>query len=187
MVRVCLLLVCLLLPACGGIDVPNPFASSQASIDDVYFDYFQDVPILKDLAVDTDRTLISVAQDGSKVGLLTLEGRVDMLSLSNAMVHNMTKQGWILRSSVQGGKAVQIYEKGTRYSVLYYYEQMTSTAMEVWVGAKVTEGAHMPIVPALDTNAMPSNSNTEEDILMNDATEYPPWGADELAEEEPIQ
>lgn len=186
MIRVYLLLICLLLPACGGVDVPNPFSPSQASVDDVYFDYFQDVPILKDLAVDPERTLISVAQDGSKIGLLTAEGRVDMRSLSNAMINIMSKQGWSLRSSMQGVKNVQIYEKNNRYAVLYYYEQMTSTAMEVWVGGKIAEGAHMPVAPALNTNVMPSNTNTE-DILMNDPAVYPPLGAEEFGDEEPLQ
>ena len=85
-------------------------------------------------------TLISVAQDGTKTGLITVEGRVDKPSLANAMILNMNRQGWNLRGAAIGSKTMHLYEKGERYAVIYYYEQTTTAAMEIWVMTRLADG-----------------------------------------------
>ena len=138
----CLLLLCALLPlqGCADLNIPNPFESSKSDGSEVYFDQFPDVPIPKDMSVDAKRSLISVAQDGTKTGLITVEGRVDKPSLANAMILNMNKQGWNLRGAAIGSKTMHLYEKDNRYAVIYYYEQTATAAMEIWVLNRLADG-----------------------------------------------
>lgn len=138
----CLLLACLLLPisGCAELNISNPFEKKTADGSEVYFDQFPDVPIPRDMSVDAKRSLISVAQNGTKTGLITAEGRVDRPSLANAMITNMNKQGWQLRGAAIGSKTMHLYEKGDRYAVIYYYEQTTTAAMELWVMTRLADG-----------------------------------------------
>ncbi len=143
---VCLLAVLVLQGCALGID--NPFSSPGTDVGEVYYDQFPDIPIPRDLTVDRSRSLVSSTVDGAKVGLVTAEGNVEMLSLTSAMAHNMTGQGWALRSATTGPRMMQIYEKDNRYAVLYYYEQTLSAAMEMWVGTRLPEGALSPPLPS---------------------------------------
>lgn len=138
----CLLLVCALLPlsGCADLNISNPFETKSSDGSEVYFDQFPDVPIPRDMSVDASRSLISVAQDGTKTGLITVEGRVDKPSLANAMILNMHRQGWNLRGAVIGSKTMHLYEKGERYAVVYYYDQTTTAAMEIWVMTRLADG-----------------------------------------------
>lgn len=137
----CLLLFCaLLLPGCADLNISNPFEQNTASGNEVYYDQFSDVPIPRDMSVDSKRSLISVAQDGTKTGLLTVEGRVDKPSLANAMILNMNRQGWSLRGAAIGDKTMHLYEKDNRFAVLYFYDQTTTAAMEIWVLTRLADG-----------------------------------------------
>ena len=113
----CLLLICSLLPlsGCADLNISNPFETKSSDGSEVYFDQFPDVPIPRDMSVDAKRSLISVAQDGTKTGLITVEGRVDKPSLANAMILNMNRQGWNLRGAAIGSKTMHLYEKGERH------------------------------------------------------------------------
>ena len=113
----CLLLICSLLPlsGCADLNISNPFETKSSDGSEVYFDQFPDVPIPRDMSVDAKRSLISVAQDGTKTGLITVEGRVDKPSLANAMILNMNRQGWNLRGAAIGSKTMHLYEKGDSY------------------------------------------------------------------------
>ena len=128
----CLLLICSLLPlsGCADLNISNPFETKSSDGSEVYFDQFPDVPIPRDMSVDAKRSLISVAQDGTKTGLITVEGRVDKPSLANAMILNMNRQGWNLRGAAIGSKTM----------VIYYYEQTTTAAMEIWVMTRLADG-----------------------------------------------
>ena len=137
----CLLLFCaLLLPGCADLNISNPFEQNTASGNEVYYDQFSDVPIPRDMSVDSKRSLISVAQDGTKTGLLTVEGRVDKPSLANAMILNMNRQGGSLRGAAIGDKTMHLYEKDNRFAVLYFYDQTTTAAMEIWVLTRLADG-----------------------------------------------
>ena len=140
----CLLALMLLLQGCADMGISNPFdkQSTTTSINDVYFDEFQDVPIPVDMSVVADQSTISVTPDGTKVGLVTVKGRVDKLSLTTATIHSMGKHGWSLRGMVRGPRAMQLYEKDSRYAVCYFYEDVISQViMEIWVVSTLAEGA----------------------------------------------
>ena len=152
----CLLLLgALLLPGCADLNISNPFEQSTTSGYEVYFDQFSDVPSPRDMSVDSQRSLISVAQDGTKTGLLTVEGRVDKPSLANAMLLNMNRQGWNLRGATIGDKTMHLYEKDSRYTVLYFYDQTTTAAMEIWVLTRLADG----VLPTMGTGGGTATDN----------------------------
>lgn len=62
------------------------------------------------------------------------------LPSANAMILNMNRQGWNLRGAAIGSKTMHLYEKGERYAVIYYYEQTTTAAMEIWVMTRLADG-----------------------------------------------
>lgn len=150
----CLLLLGLLTALAGCADMSNPFSSSSSTASpepvaspppsDVYFDLFSDIPIPRDMTVDRKKTLVSTAQNGLNIGLITVTGRVELRSLNDAMIHNMTRQGWTLRAVTTGMKTMQIYEKGTQYAVIYTYETTFSTAMEIWGAQRLGDGVYPP-------------------------------------------
>ncbi len=138
----CLLMV-FLLQACsssGGVNVPNPFASSSASASDIYYEHFEDIPIPRAMSVNLERTLVSVTPEGTRVGLVTTEGRVELPSLINAMAHNLTQSGWAIRGRVRGVRAMDIYEKNDRIAVLYFYDQVLNSVMEIWSTTRLPDG-----------------------------------------------
>lgn len=141
----------LFLQGCADMDISNPFGSSTTDANEVYYDQFVDIPIPRDMDVDRKRSLVSVTPEGTKIGLITTEGRVDMASLSNAMAHNMAQQGWSIRTKVSGPKMVEVFEKDSRVAVLYFYEQTTSTAMEIWAAIRLPDGFVSPNQPGAGT------------------------------------
>lgn len=137
--------LCIITVGCSKFDFSsfsNPFSSSTAHVDDVYYGSFPDICIPKSMSIDHNRTLVSVGPDGEKIGLLTFEGRVDRSSLCSAMIHNMSRQGWTLRGVIDGKRTIQLYEKSGRYAILYIYNQQLTTAIEVWVLARLDDGAY---------------------------------------------
>ena len=65
---------------------------------------------------------------------------MDKPSLANAMILNMNRQGWNLRGAAIGSKTMHLYEKGERYVVIYYYDQTTTAAMEIWAMTRLADG-----------------------------------------------
>lgn len=138
----CAVALSLLLFGCSDMSMPtisNPFASS-TEVTQVFYDEFSDVPIPSDMSVDRARSLVSVTPEGIKIGLVTTEGRYELSSLTQAMIHNMNGQGWTLRSVVMGPRVMQVYEKDNRMATIYYYPQTASVAMELWVALRLPDG-----------------------------------------------
>jgi len=149
----CLLLFVLIAVAAGCADMRSSSSSSSTASSepvatppssDVYFDLFSDVPIPRDMSVDRKRTLVSTAQNGLNIGLLTVSGRVELRSLNEVMVQNMMRNGWSLRAATTGVKTMQIFEKGIQYAVVYTFEEMFTTIMEIWGAQRLSDG----LVPA---------------------------------------
>ena len=84
----------------------------------------QHVGVLKNFvaAADCDGRLDFSAEEG-----------YNSVCLANAMLLNMNRQGWNLRGATIGDKTMHLYEKDSRYTVLYFYDQTTTAAMEIWV------------------------------------------------------
>lgn len=156
--RGCLLtLLCLLslsLSACADM---NPFASPSNPEAAVY-SQFSDIPVPKDMSTNAARTFVNYGQDGTKVGLETLEGRIPSMTLTRVMINNMLRDGWSIRATSSGSsRYMQLYERENRYAVIYYYDQTASYAMEIWVATRLADGA-VPPPPPLDPAFAPGAS-----------------------------
>lgn len=160
--RVALILtLALSLTGCAEI---NPF-SSPANPEATVYSQFSDIPVPKDMSTNANRTFVNYGQDGTKVGLETLEGRISSLTLTRVMITNMLRDGWSIRATSSGSsRYVQLYERDNRYAVIYYYDQTTSYAMEIWVATRLADGAVPPPPPLAaeqSTNVPVYNGNSD--------------------------
>lgn len=157
MQRICIVLLSIsVLTSLTGCAEINPFAASGNPEDSVY-SQFSDIPVPKDMSTNAGRTFVNYGQDGTKIGLETLEGRINVTTLTRVMINNMLRDGWALRATASGSsRYMQLFERENRYAVIYYYEQTASFAMEIWVATRLAEGAYQP-QPL--TNSTPSAGN----------------------------
>lgn len=171
MKHMCAIALVLLLSGCSDMSMPaisNPFASS-TEVSQVFYDEFPDVPIPSDMSVDRVRSLVSVTPEGVKIGLVTTDGRYEMTSLTTAMIHNMNGQGWTLRSVVTGPRVMQVYEKENRVAAIYFYQQTTTVAMELWVALRLPDGM-LPLGGSTMTPATPYSAQPQGDYSDPGAT-----------------
>lgn len=173
--------LCVITIGCSKFDfsnLRNPFFNSTAHVDDVYYGSFLDICIPKSMTIDHSRTLVSVGQDGEKIGLLTFEGRVDRSSLCSAMIHNMSHQGWTLRGIIDGKRTIQLYEKSSRYAILYIYNQQLTTAIEVWVLARLDDGTYQ-LNPSKETIMSQDSSYSSYEVIGDSEIELGEKGLNE--------
>jgi hypothetical protein len=160
--RFCLPVLCsFLLTGCVAPDIPNPFAST-SDVSDVYLSQFPDIPIPADMKSNSKNTLVSTTPDGIKIGLETFTGRVQAPSLANAMIHNMSRQGWSLRGSVTGNRTMQLHEKEERFAVIYLYESALNTTMEVWIVNRLPGGLFGGGQSLFPSIASPADTTVEQ-------------------------
>lgn len=130
---------------CGSTTIANPFEPAPpARVTAVYYGEFRDVPIPVDMTEQTRYTAVSQSSDGFKSGTQVFEGRIERQSLVNAMIHNMTVQGWALRTVFRGQRSVLLFEKGDRNAILGVTDGATYTTLEVWVAQRLPEGFITP-------------------------------------------
>jgi len=154
------LVLTLALSGCAGM--LDSFKSTKSTAtSDVYFDEFLDIPIPQAMKVDRKRTMVSVTSEGAKTGLVTVEGNVEKLSLTSAMVHNMAQQGWALRGMVRGNRIIEIFEKENRFAICYFYDQPVTVAMEMWVGQRLADGSMSPVAPIISGELKPGDPGYE--------------------------
>lgn len=151
---------------CAGFEFSNPF-SSTSDVNDVYYSKFPDIPVPSDMKSDIGETLVSTTPNAVKIGLETFSGRVESASLASAMTHNLTPQGWVLRGQVTGKRTMLLFEKDERFAVIYLYDGMMNTTMEVWV---LHHLAGSSLAPALTPAAIPgaAGGNTGASPVWDD-------------------
>lgn len=129
---------------CSGssLSIPNPFEPDPPSnVNEVYYGEFPSVPIPKDMSEVAKYTAVMQAPDGSKTGLQIFEGRLDRQSLVTAMVHNMNRQGWQLRSIFRAQRSILLFDKGDRNCIVAVTDSSNLATMEVWVAARLPDGS----------------------------------------------
>lgn len=149
----------LTLTGCAGLEFSNPF-SSTSDVNDVYYSKFPDIPIPSDMKTDLKETLVSTTPNAVKVGLETFSGRVESSSLASAMTHNMTPQGWVLRGQITGKRTMQLFEKDSRFAVIYLDDGMVNTTMEVWVLYQLEGSSSAPIFMPTAPGASSENTGS---------------------------
>ena len=129
---------------CSGssLSIPNPFEPDPPSnVNEVYYGEFPSVPIPKDMTEVAKYTAVMQSPDGAKTGLQVFEGRIDRQSLVTAMVHNMNRQGWQLRSIFRAQRSILLFEKGDRNCIVAVTDSSNLATMEVWVASRLPDGS----------------------------------------------
>lgn len=129
----------LLLAGCASDgSIKNPFASSESfPTGSYYFSEFPDIPIPNDMGESKNDTVITIASSGAKYGVQRFTGRVEPVSLMNAMRRNMADNGWTLRSLLRSKESVLIFEKPDRMAVLHINDGLVFTEMRIFVSSRL--------------------------------------------------
>jgi hypothetical protein len=99
----------------------------------VSFSDFEDVPIPSEVSPNKKKTQLYSAGKG-KVGLLTLEGRVDPDSLAAFFQNNLPRNGWKPMTSLKDRDHVLVFVKDDRMCLINISEGWFTTVCEVRVG-----------------------------------------------------
>jgi hypothetical protein len=99
----------------------------------VAFSDFEDVPIPSEVSPNKKKTQLYSAGKG-KVGLLTLEGRVDPDSLAAFFQNNLPRNGWKPMTSLKDRDHVLVFVKDDRMCLINISEGWFTTVCEVRVG-----------------------------------------------------
>lgn len=147
-----------MLTGCATVQDMNPFTTRPLNASEVVYSQFSNIPVPKEMSPVPRRSFTNYTPEGVKNGMETLEANVDQTELTRAMVSNMVRDGWALRMALSGqNRCVQVYEQQNSYAVIYYYHQTTTTAMEIWVGSRLADGAWQQ--PALGGGAVDGGYN----------------------------
>ena len=107
-------------------------ASSETGLR-VAFSDFEDVPLPSEVSPNKRKTQLYSAGKG-KVGLLTLEGRVDPDSLAAFFQTNLPRNGWKPMTSLKDRDHVLVFIKDERMCLITISEGWFTTVCEVRVG-----------------------------------------------------
>ena len=136
----------LLTSGCSG----NFFSGGTSSVTDTYTPEFSDVPIPRDMGIETSYT--EVTQAGNlRVGHMRFKGSVEWASLIDACIYNMYTQGWSPLAIYKQKSGLLVFEKDERVCVMVFTSSLISTEMWVWVNPKMhgfTSPPTMPVGPA---------------------------------------
>jgi PBP1b-binding outer membrane lipoprotein LpoB len=107
---------------------------------------FPDIPIPKELNLIKDRTFIYETQN-LKVGVLVLEGNLEMESLESYFKINMGKNGWKFVNSFKFRDVVLNFAKEDKTANIKMSRPGFSTEVEIWVGPSDKVSVQRPNEP----------------------------------------
>lgn len=96
-----------------------------------FFD-FQDIPVPTELKLMADESYV-FQSGGSKTGLLTLRGRVDLNSVINFFQMAMPRENWKPKGGFRYRRSVLIFEKPDKTCVINMYEKTYYSYVEIYV------------------------------------------------------
>lgn len=112
-------------------DVSPPPAASDSGASSTSLE-FDDILVPSDLKpVNSERYFFE--NDKFKTGLLTLEGRVDMSSLTDFFLRNMAKDGWTNTTAFKAPTSILIFDKPTKSAMIKITESTWTTHVEILV------------------------------------------------------
>jgi hypothetical protein len=107
-------------------------ASSDAGLRASFSD-FEDIPIPSEISTNKKKTQLYSAGK-VKVGLLTLEGRVDPDSLAAFFQNNLPRSGWKPMTALKDRENVLVFLKDDRLCLINISEGWFTTVCEIRVG-----------------------------------------------------
>lgn len=132
MKKILLLASFLMLTACFNMDTSSDTPAA-STVSNVYTSQFPEVPIPMLMEPDPKNSLTTVNSAGEKLGRENFKGNMEASNLAAHMVQNLTSQSWSLIGAVQGEKTLQLYQKDSRYAVIFIERGTIYTYMQVWV------------------------------------------------------
>lgn len=163
------LVLALAFAGCSTMGLSN--GSADASVEsspEYYRGEFNDVSVPADMDVVNGETFVTYTPGGTKVGIQEFKGRVEIGSLISTMQRYMQRDGWTLRAAFRSSKAVLVFDKPDKVSVLFMSDGMIYTTMMVFVSPKLADGDIQYFSPSYTPSALPSSSGGVQT--------YPPGG-----------
>lgn len=103
----------------------------------LYYD-FEDVRLPEDLKVD-NRSSSVYRTSGFSVGVLVLEGRVEIYSLIDFFKSNMATDNWKFISSFKSLRTIMLFQKENRWCIINITEKTLNTLVEICVAQTVNK------------------------------------------------
>ncbi len=119
MKKIILLSSLLFLTACVSGFNSSPETPASSTVSNVYTSQFPEVPIPMLMKTDPKNTLTTVNSAGEKLGRENFTGNMEASNLAAHMIQNLTSQSWSLIGTMQGEKSLQLYQKDTRYLIIF--------------------------------------------------------------------
>ena len=133
MKKIILLSSLLFLTACVSGFNSSPETPASSTVSNVYTSQFPEVPIPMLMKTDPKNTLTTVNSAGEKLGRENFTGNMEASNLAAHMIQNLTSQSWSLIGTMQGEKSLQLYQKDTRYLIIFIEAGSFNTNMQIWV------------------------------------------------------
>ncbi len=121
------------LSGCASTTKTDQGSASAETALRVSFSDFEDIPFPSEVSVNKRKSQLYSAGRG-KVGLLTLEGRVDPDSLAAFFQNNLPRNGWKPMTSLKDRDVVLVFVKDERVCLIDIAEGWFTTTCEVRVG-----------------------------------------------------
>ncbi|MDR2076729.1 MAG: hypothetical protein LBP61_07375 [Desulfovibrio sp.] len=136
------------LTACASDgSLSNPFSSSEDPPENPYYlSEFSDVPIPQGMTEDKRETYISFAPSGLKCGVQHFSGRVEVVSLMNAMRRNMAAHGWVLRALLRSQESILVFEKSDSVCTMHISDGRIYTGLILFMSPRL-DGDSEPVFP----------------------------------------
>jgi hypothetical protein len=96
-----------------------------------YWD-FDDVLVPSSMKLAKDKSMLFVAE-GHKGGLLTFSDNLEINSLVNFFTVNMSKDGWLHKSSFKYPNVALFFAKPDKTCIIHIIESTFSTSVYIWV------------------------------------------------------
>jgi hypothetical protein len=128
-----LLLAAALLALLAGVGCAFTEADSGSSSGSAgrYWD-FDDILVPSSMQLEKDKSMLFVAE-GHKGGLLTFSDNLELTSLVNFFTVNMSKDGWLHKSSFKYPNVALFFAKPDKSCIIHIIESTFSTSVYVWV------------------------------------------------------
>ncbi|MDR2487931.1 MAG: hypothetical protein LBD42_00230 [Desulfovibrio sp.] len=134
----CCLAVSLFASCASDGNFKNPFVDLEpVSVAPYYFSEFSDIPIPNDMSEERNETFITFAPSGVKCGTQNFSGRLELVSLMNAVRRNMASNDWILRSVLRAREATLVFEKTDRIATFHFTDGAIFTGMRLAVSSRL--------------------------------------------------
>lgn len=119
----------------------NPFSDGEDAGQPVsapyFYSEFPDVPIPNEMSEERGKTYISFAPSGMKCGVQHFSGRLEVVSLMNAMRRNLANHGWTLRALLRSKESILVFEKNNLICTMHISDGMIYTDMIIFMSPRL--------------------------------------------------